>query len=91
MQKNPARLFYNPHFSLPSPDCRITCSRDPVWSPISSHAQHPIVNCRVVHLLGIGDTLPFEVLTVEPNVIGILQTVVVDVKFSYLRGNCGGR
>ena len=73
--------------ALAPADCCVARSRDPIWGTICPHTQNSVVDRRVVDLLNVGNTLPYRVNPVKPNLIRILESVVVNIELPYCGGN----
>ena len=54
---------------------------DPIWGAVCSHTQHAVVDRRMINLFSLGYTLPQGVEPVEPDLVCVLQSVVMNVKF----------
>ena len=67
--------------TLTATDCRVASYSDPIRGAVHPHAQHPVFDCRMIDLLDSGYTLPHKIKSVEPDLIFILQSVVVDIEF----------
>ena len=79
--------------ALTPTDCCVTSRGDPIRGAVRPHTQYPVIDYRVVDLLNSSYTLPRGVDSVEPNVILVLQSVVMDIEFpnsrgDFLRGTC---
>src|ERR1700753_510288 len=55
---------------------------NPVWSAVGPHAKYTIVNSRVINLSLFCDTFPSVINPIEPNMVGISHSVVVDIEFA---------
>ena len=95
------RLLSLQLFALTTTDRRVACCGNPIRSAVRPHAEHTVVDCRVIDLLSFRDALPHGIETVEPNMICIFQSVVVNIKVPDSRcdifggtrkvlGRCGG-
>ena len=58
--------------SLTTTDCGVAGCGDPIRGAISPHAQHAVVDCRMINLLDLGYALPRGVKPAKPDLVYVL-------------------
>jgi hypothetical protein len=85
------KLLKNFGLAFATTNCGETSGRDPIWSPIRPHAQHPIVDGWMVHLLHICDALPLVIHSPQPDVVNIEYSVMMDIEITNRWRDISGR